>query len=72
MAESTKPRLIVIFSLSFGRNSSIFPIARSIRRPSAWMEYGWSDAAYKVVLKNFSKGISWGKPKGKLSRSYRN
>jgi hypothetical protein len=36
------------------------------------MEYGWSDAAYKVVLKNFSKGISWGKPKGKLSRSYRN
>jgi hypothetical protein len=28
------------------------------------MEYGWSDAAYKVVLKNFSKGISWGKPKG--------
>jgi len=27
------------------------------------MEYEWSDAAYKVVLKNFSKGISWGEAK---------
>jgi hypothetical protein len=27
------------------------------------MEYGWSDAAYKVVLKNFSKASAGGSQK---------
>ena len=36
---STKPRLILIFSLStaFGRSSRILPVMRSIRRPSEWL-----------------------------------
>jgi hypothetical protein len=38
------------------------------------MEYGWSDAAYKVVLKNFSKASAGGNQKANPSQlsKYRN
>jgi hypothetical protein len=32
------------------------------------MEYGWSDAAYKVVLKNFSKASAGGSQKATQSQ----